>query len=276
MVNRSGVGYADFSGGDANHTIGCTPISAGCANCYARALIQDRGGRDFSKITLYPDKLRRLAAARFEANGTPFRRGPGSRPLIFPVDLGDHFHNDVPADYLFQALDTYTARDDADWLVLTKRVHRMVDVISRWLNMRGLDELPGHIWPGVTVENNAALWRVDHLMDVPSQSRWLSIEPILEEIDTRVLLDQMFQYYSNVPGTLGVCWIIAGAESGPHRRNFDVQWIRELRELRRRVGPALAFYYKQGSHQFPGRDDELDGRKWKEIPDRSIPRMRIR
>jgi protein gp37 len=122
--HRSKIGYADFSGGDANFIIGCTPASAGCINCYARELIEVRQGRDFSKIRLYPEKLHRLGRTKFEENGVLFRRGPGSRPIVFPVDLGDIMHADVPQSFISDALNLMAGRDEVDWLILTKRSRR--------------------------------------------------------------------------------------------------------------------------------------------------------
>ena len=90
-VPRSNITWTDFSGGDANFAIGCTKVSPACAHCYAEAIIK-RAGRDFSEVRTYPEKLRRLQTWKFKDDGAPFRRGPGSRPLCFPVDMGDLFH----------------------------------------------------------------------------------------------------------------------------------------------------------------------------------------
>jgi protein gp37 len=260
-IKRSGVGYADFSGGDANHIIGCTPISAGCANCYARVLIEDRGGRDFSEVKIYPKKLNRLLRAEFQENGKPFRRGPGSRPIIFPVDLGDHFHEDVLEDYLFEVLNVYWARDDADWLVLTKRPMFAGQRIAKWLcDVAELERLPAHIWIGATIENERAFGRIYDLLSIPAERRWLSLEPMLEP------LAHLFWQYTERVATMRdtIHWIVVGAESGPKRRPFDEDWARDMRDFCTEYG--IPFYYKQGSHRFPGRNDVLDGRRWKEFP----------
>jgi protein gp37 len=261
-IKRSGVGYADFSGGDANHIIGCTPVSAGCANCYARVLIQDRGARDFSVVKTYPKKLNRLLRANFQEGDKPFRRGPGSRPIIFPVDLGDHFHEDIPEAYTFDFLNTYWARKDADWLVLTKRPSFAGKRISKWLcEVSGLGCLPANIWIGTTIEDEANFGRIYDLLSIPAETRWLSLEPILEPVD-----DLLFRYaasrFFNMRDT--VHWIALGAESGAHRRHYEEDWARGARDFCAEY--QIPFFYKQGSHRFPGRDDVLDGRKWKQFP----------
>lgn len=267
-VRRSGIGYADFSGGDANFIIGCRPdesTSPACTHCYARELIQTRQGRDFSKVRLYPEKLARLARSKFKENGTPFRRGPGSRPIVFPVDLGDIMHQDVPHLFIEIALDTMAQRDDADWLILTKRPARLLEFYPNgW---------PPNIWPGVTVESQDYTWRIEHLRQVKASVRWLSIEPMLEAIRLSGYLEcgicgskewNFVQFQTAHLHNRGMDWIVLGAESGSKRRPFDENWARDMRNQCQNAG--VAFHYKQDSHRFPGRNDILDGRTWKEFP----------
>jgi len=271
-VRRSGITYADFSGSDANFVIGCTPVSEGCANCYARELIE-RYGRDFSQVRIYPDKLKRLKTARFEERGIPFRRGPGSRPLIFPGDLGDLFHPDVPDGFIEEALLTMARRQDADWLILTKRPERMLD-FSHFYNALGMAcGWPPNLWPGVTVENSNTLWRIEYLVQISASVRWLSIEPLLEPIDLSAWLrcpvcgQHEWDWYKFQAGHLHsslIDWIIVGAESGPNRRPFDENWAHSIRD--QCVAVNAPFFYKQGSHRFPGHNDTLDGRQWKQFP----------
>lgn len=286
-VRRSGIGYADFSGGDTNFIIGCTPISPGCAHCYAHELVQNRQGRDFSEIRLYPEKLRRLNYTKFKENGVPFRRGPGSRPIVFPVDLGDIMHKDVPYNFIQPALWTMENRSDADWLVLTKRPARLAEFYP--------DGWPENIWPGTTVESQDYVWRIDKLLQVKASVRWLSLEPMLEEINIRDILHGMPEPYGG--GHRGYVthdmaldaenlslegmdlgwqepewqqtveppnWVVVGAESGSKRRPFDENWAEQVQADCQ--GAGISFFYKQGSHRFPGRDDVLDGRTWKEFP----------
>jgi protein gp37 len=292
-VRRSGVGYADFSGGDANFIIGCTSVSAGCAHCYARDLIENRQGRDFSEVRLYPDKLKRLATARFEEKGTPFRRGPGSRPIIFPIDLSDFFHEAVPDEFRLQAIEVMASRSDADWLILTKRAGEMLVFSNRYFAAGW----PSNLWPGVTVENNATLWRASVLLAVRAKTRWISLEPMLESISLENLLGvwtdgaayqprphdkidltkphaglpRYAHLYTAAAKPKGaflikrqLAWVVLGAESGPKRRPFDLDGARSVRDQCQAAG--VPFFYKQGSHRFPGRNDVLDGQKWKQFP----------
>ena len=270
-VRRSNIGWCDFSGADLNFIIGCTPVSEGCANCYARRIREGRQGRDFSKVQLYPEKLRRLAKARFEENGVPFRRGSGGRPIAFPVDLGDLFHPEVPDEFILEALQVMARRDDVDWAVLTKRAERLA-----YFDLLHLTEgFPPNVWVGVTVENQKrANERIPLLLKVRAAVRWLSLEPMLEPIDLVLSIfvpdvwDRLHPDHDCLLAASlhrsGLHWIVLGAESGPNRRPFDLDWARQVRDDCQTAG--VPFLYKQGSHHYPGRNDELDGRRWKEFP----------
>ncbi len=247
MIKRSGIGWTDFSGGDLNFVIGCTPESEGCAHCYARVLIEGRQGRDFAKIRLYPDKLRRLAQARFEPKGEPFRRGPGSRPLAFVVDLGDLFHGGVPDEFVLEALQVMAGRPDVDWQILTKRA---LSALSFQAVYGG--DIWGHAWLGFTGENQRRFdERAAAFEHVQATVRFASVEPMLGP----VRLGRAAEWLD---------WVIVGAESGNRRRPFELDWARSLRD--ECIEAGIPFFFKQGSHRWPGRLDRLDGREWKQYP----------
>jgi len=181
-MKPSKIGWTDFSGGDLNFVTGCTPISEGCKNCYARR-IYDRFGRDFSQVTFHADKLARLQRKRFPKYSP--KRGEGYRPMAFVVDTGDLFHPDVTDEQIEAAFRVMIERDDVVWQVLTKRAERMQLLLSFWHGI-GTYPLyyPPNIWLGVTVENQrCADERIPLLMQAPAQVRFISAEPLLEAID---------------------------------------------------------------------------------------------
>ena len=272
----SNIGYTDYSAGDLNFVSGCTAISVGCANCYARA-IYERMGRDFSQVQTHPEKLARLAKARFPAPDSVGarwnKRGNHSRPLAFVCDTGDLFHDDVPSGFIYEALMVMASRTDVDWLVLTKRAERMANLASWWFpggetaGVRGAT-WPANVWPGVTVENQEAVGRIRFLSQVPAAVRWLSVEPCLAKIEMREYLgfcldcdayidehreDGPF-YHDDEPR---IHWVVCGAESGPNRRPFDPAWALSLYRQCQEAG--IPFFFKQGSALRPGQDALLPG-----------------
>src|SRR5450755_2733560 len=87
-----------------------------------------------------------------------------------------------------------------------------------------------HIWWGVSVENRQhGLPRIDLLRDSPAQVRFLSIEPLLEQLGPINLK--------------GVNWVIVGGESGPGARPMAADWVRDIRAQCRRA--KVAFFFKQ-------------------------------
>lgn len=276
-VPRSKITWTDYSGGPANFVLrgrsaGDCEVSPGCANCYAGAILR-RSGATSAHTTWSDAKLRQLAHTKFLSGEMPFRRGPGSTPLVFVCDMGDLFHEAVPTTFILMALHAMADRPDVDWQVLTKRPRRMAYIGSEYF-------WPSNVWAGTSVENRAmAAERIPWLLEVPAKVRFLSMEPLLERVDLRsvVVADERelnaltgegqwtVQHIavSPEPGA-SVNWVIVGGESGPKRRPFDSAWARTLRDQCQAAG--VAFFYKQGSARFPGQDDQLDGRTWKEFP----------
>ena len=242
---HSNIGWTDFSGGDANFVIGCTPVSEGCTNCYARRWAQ-RWGRDFG-VRTYPGKVARLAT--WQPKPPPevghYKRGPGSRPMCFLVDMGDLFHEDVPNAFISRVLLRLMRRPDIDWQILTKRPARLAEWLSRLTTIE-------HIWAGVTVESQR--WvnrRIYYLEHIRPGVRFVSVEPMLGPVDLTPWLGDLD-------------WVICGGESGPNRRPFDKAWARGLCDQCHEAG--VPFFFKQGSALRPGEDDLLDGERIKEWP----------
>ena len=71
-----------------------------------------------------------------------------------------------------------------------------------------------NVWLGVSVEDKARLPRIDVLRTIPAAVRFVSFEPLLEDLG-EIELD-------------GINWAITGGESGPGSRPHDLDWSREI------------------------------------------------
>ncbi len=162
--------------------------------------------------------------------------------------MSDLFHKEVPKEFVDRVFDTM---EQADWhvfQVLTKRSSLM----RRYINERYAGRVaPPHVWLGVSVEDRKALIRLTHLRQARASVRFISFEPLLEDLDAIDLAD--------------IHWAIAGGESGPGARSVMPEWIRSIRDQCKSQG--VAFFFKQwGGRTSKSRGNSLDGRHWLQFP----------
>jgi protein gp37 len=218
-------------------------VSEGCRNCYARDTHRALRRRGIEKY-LQPFKEIRCHTSALE-EPLEWPRRPKSRKLVFAGSMSDLFNPEVPLDFLRQVFETMARFPGYTFVVITKRSERMAEFAadSRW---------PNNVWAGATVENRAALHRLEDLRVVPAPVRLLHAEPLLESLG-EVNFD-------------GISWVGCGGESGRNARSWDDDWARELRD--QAVAARLPFFFKQGRR--PRRGDHtlpvLDGRSWAETP----------
>jgi protein gp37 len=87
-----------------------------------------------------------------------------------------------------------------------------------------------NVWLGVSVEDRKhGLPRIEELRRTPAAVRFLSIEPLLEDLGEIDLT--------------GVHWVIVGGESGPGARPFDLAWARSIRN--QCLAAGVPFFMKQ-------------------------------
>jgi protein gp37 len=144
----------------------------------------------------------------------------------------------------------------ADWHTyqgLTKRSERMREMLSG--SLRDAAEAD-QIWWGVSVENRRdGLPRIDDLRASPARTRFLSIEPLLEDLGELDLS--------------GIHWVILGGESGPGARPMRPEWVLSIRDQCRASG--VPFFFKQWGGTRKGKAGRLlDGRTYDEKPMRIV------
>jgi protein gp37 len=228
---------------------GCTKISPGCKHCYAETFAERfRGvkGHPYEQgfdLRLVPEKLTE-----------PFK-WPGPR-TVFVNSMSDLFQPEVPDAYIEDVVRVLVAANWHTYQVLTKRSERLRDLLSTKLLFASKHR---HIWWGVSVEDKRyGLPRIEHLRATPAAVRFLSIEPLLEDLDT-----------FNISG---LDWAIVGGESGHGARPMKEEWVEKILKLCRRE--RVAFFFKQwgGVHKsIAGR--RLHGRTYDEMPKRMVAAM---
>jgi protein gp37 len=177
--------------------------------------------------------------------------------LVFPHSVSDWMQVDFPSVYLSVMLDTWAACPHLIFQPLTKRAERMAEFFS-------CRQVPDNIWLGVSVEDRKyGVPRIKQLQSINAKTRWLSIEPLLEDLG-ELDLD-------------GIHWVVVGGESGSKKvRAMHIDWVRSIRD--QCVSQGIPFFFKQwGSHDAQGTyhhksktGRELDGRTWTQYPPNSI------
>lgn len=228
-----------------NPVVGCTKISAGCKHCYAETLarrlraMNTAGYENGFALTLLPERLQE-----------PLRR---KKPTVYFVNsMSDLFHEKVPDAYIERVVDIMQRTPQHSYQVLTKRGARM----ARFFRSR---DVPDNAWLGVSVENRRhGVPRIDHLRGINAKIRFLSVEPLLEDVGVLDLTD--------------IHWVIVGGESGPKARPMAPEWAESVRLQCHAQG--VAFFFKQwggwgadGQRRAKSKNGRLlNGRTWDEMP----------
>lgn len=227
-----------------NPVRGCSKISPGCKHCYAERFAERfRGvpGHPFEQgfdLRLVPEKL-----------ADPLRWK--SPKMIFVNSMSDLFHTEVPQSYISKVASVMRLARWHTYQVLTKRSKRLRELLSGPLQEAAKE---AHIWWGVSVEDRKyGLPRIADLQAAPAAIRFLSIEPLLEDLGTLQLA--------------GISWVIVGGESGPGARPMREEWVLSIREQCRNA--HIPFFFKQwGGVRKKARGRTLQGRTHDEYPKR--------
>lgn len=240
MPSRTHIEWTDVTW---NPVTGCTKVSAGCKHCYAERMalrLQRMGQRRYRNgfnVTLHDDLVdapRQWSTPRF----------------VFVNSMSDLFHESIPLSFIRRVFKTMCECPQHTFQVLTKRSAR--------LRKLGPD-LPwsNNIWIGVSVEDARVIRRIDDLVHVPAQIRFLSCEPLIGPLD-------------NLP-LQGIHWVIVGGESGPGARPTRAEWIESILSQCRKN--QVAFFFKQWGGVWKNRNGrELNGKTYDEFP--AIPTYR--
>lgn len=163
--------------------------------------------------------------------------------------MSDLFHERVPDAYIRQVVDVMISANWHVYQILTKRSNRLFQLLNS--KLADAATLP-HIWWGVSVEDKKhGLPRIQHLRDTPAAVRFLSIEPLLEDLGQVNLT--------------GMSWVIVGGESGPGARPMCSEWVRSLRDQCR--ASRIPFFFKQwGGTRKKLNGRTLDGRTHDDFP----------
>ena len=198
-----------------NPITGCTKKSAGCAHCYAevmtrrlKAMLLDKYKNGF-ELTLHEDELENPLKWKGMHN-------------IFVCSMSDIFHENVPFDFIDKIIEIVSKTPQHRYQILTKRAERMAEYFKD-------KTIPTNIWLGVTVECKDTKYRIDILRYLKASVKFLSCEPLLEDLEDLNLM--------------GIDWVIVGGESGPNARPMKEEWVLNIKKQVEKQ--KAAFFFKQ-------------------------------
>jgi protein gp37 len=245
MADKTKIEWTDATW---NPVRGCNKVSPGCKHCYAETFAERfRGvkGHPFEfgfDLRLAPEKLQ-----------DPIW---WSQPrMIFVNSMSDLFHDDIPDDYIGAVCRVMVTANWHTYQVLTKRSKRLKQLLSIKLRAAAQAE---HIWWGVSVEDRRhGFPRIDDLRDAPAAVRFLSVEPLIEDLGQINLQ--------------GIQWVIVGGESGAGARPIAPAWVKSIRA--QCAVNKVAFFFKQwGGVRKHETGRVLDGRTYSQFPKRAESR----
>jgi protein gp37 len=239
MSEKSKIEWTDATW---NPVRGCTKVSPGCKHCYAETFAERfRGvpGHPYEQgfdLRLVPEKLTEPLSW-------------SDRRVVFVNSMSDLFQENVPDSYVDAITRVMEAAPWHTFQVLTKRSARLRETLSnRLLRFAALR----HVWWGVSVEDRRyGQPRMNDLRATPAAVRFLSIEPLLEDLGSIDLS--------------GIHWVIVGGESGPRARPMDPAWVKSIRD--QCAEARVPFFFKQwGGVQKKRAGRILEGRTYDEFP----------
>jgi protein gp37 len=216
-----------------NPITGCSPVSEGCENCYARKMANRLKGRygypekDPFRVTIHAEKFIEPISWR-------------KHQFVFVCSMGDLFHDDVSSEIIQIVFDRMAFFDQHTYLILTKRPHRMLDEIMEWeryCNQVGLPFPTSNVWLGVSVENQKTYdERTLILSRIECAYRFISFEPLLGPI-----IGNFLDWRCD--------WAICGGETGPKVRPMHPDWVKSLRDQCQTA--RIPFFFKAWGEWIP-------------------------
>lgn len=228
-----------------NPVTGCTKVSPGCKHCYAETMairLQAMGAPGYENgfaLTLMPDRLEQPIVRK--------------KPTVYFVNsMSDLFHESVPFEYIDRVFNTIRLTPQHTYQVLTKRALRMAEYFET-------RKVPDNAWLGVSVEDRKyGKPRIAVLQTIKAKTRFLSVEPLLEDLGQIRLR--------------GIHWVIVGGESGPGARPMSEELVINVKE--QCLDHGVNFFFKQWGAFGPdglkrnkkANGRVLEGKTWDMVP----------
>ena len=223
-MGKSKIDYLDWV---INYVTGCTQISDGCKNCYAKGMYErfDKSGLPFSNVRIDKDRIVNECLTLHKKH----------KQLIVGVNfMADTFHKEVGVQHLRKLLGLAEQLSQHQFIIFTKRYDKL-----NWFIDRHNDMIPNNVHFGVSICNRKDLlsFHREVVNSVVKRKLVISFEPLLEKlgVDTNYPLTHTIREHCK--------WAIVGAESGYNKRTYNEEWAIQIRDLCKNYN--VPFYHKQ-------------------------------
>lgn len=264
-----------------NPIIGCSHVSPGCDNCYAERMAgrlanMPQQHENYSKVVRWgqhPKTDMYYASGKWDGK-THLVESALEKPLrwkkprtIFVCSMGDLFHESVEWNWITKVIRVIEDSPQHTFLILTKRPERMLIYFQQVWQEYGWKHID-NLWLGVTAENqDQADKRIPILLNIPAAKRFVSIEPMLSEVNIEIWIHDSNCTYDirreagcicSEPREACIDWVIVGGETGPNSRPMHPDWVRYVRDQCQSAG--VPFFFKQWGEY--GQGSELGGTQY--------------
>lgn len=203
---------------------GCSKVDADCKFCYMYR--ESYAGTRFNPSVVI--KTKTVFDLPLRLTNEPQR--------IFTSSLTDFFHEGCD-DFREEAWSIIRKCPQHTFQILTKRPERIMEYLPK-------DWGYGYpnVWLGTSVGSQKGMIRLEQLKFIPAKLRFISFEPLHEQLDLNIDLTTLFQFK----------WAIIGGESGNETgryryRKCEFEWISEM--MRTLQGVGISVFVKQlGTH----------------------------
>lgn len=210
MGENTNIQWADAT---VNFWQGCKKVSAGCKYCYMYRESEGRFKKDASIV--------------FRSSNATFNKPLGWKEpkTIFTCSMSDFFIKEAD-EWRADAWAIIKQTPHHKYLILTKRPDRINQCLPSDWGTNGYD----NVFIGVSVENRkSAAFRIPKLFEANCKNRFLSIEPLLENVDIIKYLKLLIEDQWVLP----ISWVIVGGESGNDVGKFiyrpsKIEWYRSI------------------------------------------------
>jgi protein gp37 len=219
-MNKTDIEYLSHSWNPI--AMRCTPISAGCQNCWHLNV-----NKRFSLHSGPPELREKELDAPLSKSMVP--------KMIGVQFMGDIFHESVPDEMIGRVFNSIYRYRHHTYLILTKRPARLYAQRTAYRSPDHWREscFPNNLWVGVSVENQKTYddrWEI--LKKIPASKVFISAEPFLCSIELR-------------PWGRRPDWVVIGAETGPGARHMELDWAMDLKNQCK--GAGIPFFFKKAS-----------------------------